>query len=336
MAAAPQVVSSSSTAAFLLRCARAPQRWYYPCNAKHREPVCCSFELRPAPVPVLLHECAWSDGGTGWRAWPCALLLACWLARGGSVRGRSVLEVGCGLGLPGLAAAALGAARVVLTDCLPRLLTEAVARSVAAMRAALGGDAVDLTAALLDWDDEAPPAAGETYSTEQAVRADQRADQAHGASETPTVLAEGAKSLAEGAKFDVLLASDVIYSATHAAQLPVVLAARAAPGATLCAMVPIRSAEHTRLFLAGLQRRHFDVTASVVNVAWVEAVVATQAGAMGSKAGTGAGEAAGGAGLPRGVAYDGARFALSEGDVLFVEARLKHQPAGVTVESTGS
>mmetsp|Transcript_30101 Transcript_30101/g.86198 ORF Transcript_30101/g.86198 Transcript_30101/m.86198 type:complete len:258 (+) Transcript_30101:32-805(+) len=64
--------------------------------------------------------------GTSSVAWPCAPLLARHLcAHPELIRGRSVVELGAGLGLVGAVAAALGASPTVLTDCegaLPLLL----------------------------------------------------------------------------------------------------------------------------------------------------------------------------------------------------------------------
>lgn len=62
--------------------------------------------------------------------WSGARLLAAELARGGDLRGRRVLEIGCGLGLPGLAAAARGA-DVTFVDAEPAALAF-VSTSVAA------------------------------------------------------------------------------------------------------------------------------------------------------------------------------------------------------------
>merc|ERR1740130_2257494 len=129
----PTLVRPAAIASFLLRCTRSAdyQRFFYPCNAKAREPVTCRYELADARpesnshVVVEVHECEYVEGGTGWRVWPCALLLSSWLATHHndiSLRGVTVVELGCGLGLPGLVAAALGAHRTILTDCLPRLL----------------------------------------------------------------------------------------------------------------------------------------------------------------------------------------------------------------------
>jgi hypothetical protein len=65
-----------------------------------------------------------AEGLTGNIIWACGIELARHLARGGAepirLRGARVLELGCGTGVVGLAAAALGA-HVTLTD-LPEAL----------------------------------------------------------------------------------------------------------------------------------------------------------------------------------------------------------------------
>ena len=78
-------VAPSSTADFLRRCARAPDRFFYPCNAKHRAPRTCTYQLRPRRhradseasseagseagseggaglVSVRIEECAYTEG----------------------------------------------------------------------------------------------------------------------------------------------------------------------------------------------------------------------------------------------------------------------------------
>ena len=251
---------AAGTAAFLERCARASpsaesSRFFYPCNAKHREPRRCAFAFRrrtpvsvatgPATIEVRVAECEYTEGGTGWRVWPCALLLACWVAEHESelaLAGSRVLELGCGLGLvrtisaqtshdeclvldsyllscsvaslysqPGLTAAALGSLEAVLTDCLPVLL-----RTIDSSVQANAEVAPEFRArvALLDWDDDAPVGselAGEEFSTEQGVKAAQLAD--------GDVLRDTAR-LRDDERFHLILASDVIYSMTHAIQLP--------------------------------------------------------------------------------------------------------------------
>ncbi|KAI8607934.1 hypothetical protein BC830DRAFT_1174858 [Chytriomyces sp. MP71] len=71
-----------------------------------------------------------SQGTTGLRTWPAALALLAFLQShhgygGGeslAVHGKCVLELGCGVGLVGIACARLGAARVVLTDVAETVL----------------------------------------------------------------------------------------------------------------------------------------------------------------------------------------------------------------------
>lgn len=56
-----------------------------------------------------------ADCDTGGRVWNSAAVLCKWLSSA-DIRGRSVLELGCGTGAVGLYSAALGAQRVTLTD----------------------------------------------------------------------------------------------------------------------------------------------------------------------------------------------------------------------------
>ena len=267
-------VRTSSTADFLCRCARAPNRFFYPCNAKDREPKSCVFTFvhsadSPA-IEVKVDECAYCEGGTGWRVWPCALLLSCWLAAQVTemeLTHLRVLELGCGLGLPGLTAAVLGAAETVLSDCLPVLL-RTVANSIRT-------NAVRARAALLDWDEEAPGTqTSEQYSTEQAIKMEQL-----GTLRCTTGSHEDLPySRLDGHdRFELVLASDVVYSLQHAKQLAQVVADRlVTPAGRFVAMVPVRSEEHTRCFLCGLVSRGLRVQVTRVDRAWVEGVTASQ------------------------------------------------------------
>ena len=102
--------------------------------------------LRTSVGEFALHEYRLRRGGRGWSVlhagavlgfwdeqrflseernrhaygvalWPASIALAHdVIARAGDVRGKTVLELGAGTGLPGIVAASLGAARVVQTD----------------------------------------------------------------------------------------------------------------------------------------------------------------------------------------------------------------------------
>jgi len=89
--------------------------------------------------------------------WPSSVALSERLVRGfGSmIEGRSVVEVGCGMGLTGLTAARLGAAQVLATDCDPRVL------DLVKASAELNGFQERFSTAVVDWKDPSGwPAAG--------------------------------------------------------------------------------------------------------------------------------------------------------------------------------
>ncbi|EQC40841.1 hypothetical protein SDRG_01908 [Saprolegnia diclina VS20] len=76
--------------------------------------------------PVALRELSFMEAGFGWQTWGASLVLAHAIATDQvDVRGRRVLEVGCGTGLVGIVAALKGASEVVLTDFLPEVLQNA-------------------------------------------------------------------------------------------------------------------------------------------------------------------------------------------------------------------
>ena len=76
---------------------------------------------------------------TASRVWPASAELALHV---GVVRGRSVVELGAGAGLAGLASAALGAARVVLTD---------LAENLPLLQRNAARNELDVSVAVFDW-----------------------------------------------------------------------------------------------------------------------------------------------------------------------------------------
>ena len=74
--------------------------------------------LLPSGESLVLDAPGWTRGiGTGGRVWPASAALCRYLARTGAVRGKAVLELGCGTGATGLTcAAALNASSVILTE----------------------------------------------------------------------------------------------------------------------------------------------------------------------------------------------------------------------------
>ena len=74
--------------------------------------------LLPSGEHLTIDAPGWTRGiGTGGRVWPASAALCRYLARTGTVRGKAVLELGCGTGATGLTcAAALNASSVILTE----------------------------------------------------------------------------------------------------------------------------------------------------------------------------------------------------------------------------
>lgn len=108
-------------------------------------------EVAEAPPAAPAAEPEQSEGPEkpdllGLDVWPAALELCTYLAAHPSlVAGAAVLELGAGVGLPGLLAARLGASRVVLTDYEPQVVAH-VARN-----AALCDVAANVSGLCLDW-----------------------------------------------------------------------------------------------------------------------------------------------------------------------------------------
>ena len=91
-----------------------------------------------------------SERGIGWMLWDASQHLVDYIASDPAlVAHRSVVELGSGCGLCGMAAAALGASSVTLTDSAPVMpcLQDSVDRN----RACLMGSCDDISCQVLDW-----------------------------------------------------------------------------------------------------------------------------------------------------------------------------------------
>ena len=139
-------------------------------------------------IEVRVLETALANG-VGARLWNAARTLSERLARAPeTVRGKTVLEVGAGVGTCGILAAKLGARSVTLSDFEEPLL-EALDRSVVE-----NGCAATCSARALDWRRELERA--------------------------PTPTTNPRRALADDEVFDVIIGSDVLYEREHVLALP--------------------------------------------------------------------------------------------------------------------
>jgi len=169
---------------------------------------------------VRVHESAWSEAGLAWRVWGSAQIMARFMdAAPELVRDLDVLEVGAGCGLCGLTAARVGARRAVITDGAPGALA-AIKRSAAELPNA--------QAAFLDFRDDADILDG-VVSLEEARETNTARHWVHSRSASAKSAMEECK-LPVDDEFDVVLATDVLYSEEHAGPLAASLARRIRPG----------------------------------------------------------------------------------------------------------
>eukprot|EP00048_Salpingoeca_helianthica_P018234 m.241321 g.241321 ORF g.241321 m.241321 type:complete len:328 (+) comp24270_c0_seq1:163-1146(+) len=183
-----------------------------PCNrtadGPGSRPCVCEFHVAD-DVSIEIIESTFFKAGLGYRIFPSALLLTDWLVQyREAVAGRSVLELGAGLGLPALAAAspALGARRVVLSDYMPELLR--TLDSAARLNCAAQVRERILRVKFLDW-------------AEGAAKMD-RSRGAGGGNVAP--MSQGEFPSVGGEKFDFIFAADVLYEPEYADWLPRVIA----------------------------------------------------------------------------------------------------------------
>lgn len=142
---------------------------------------------------------------SGCRVWDSSVALARWLhARPAEMRDRDVLELGAGVGLPGLCCAQLGARRVRLTDCeanlLPNLRYNAALAFTATRAPPSEPTAAPRATALMP--PPAPPSAAEPPVATTALVEVEPLDW----SAPPSDLA------ASHGRYDVVLGSDIVYS----------------------------------------------------------------------------------------------------------------------------
>ena len=236
--------------------------------ASQRPPGVELVHLRHSGRTVRVHESSWEDAGLAWRIWGASRILAHALDAAAAaerrsqivatgthdvpvssssasravptpssaahvrVVGRRVLELGAGCGLCGLAAAAVGAREVVLTEGAPGALS-ALARSAA--DAVRDNPESAARVAFLDWrDDEAALDAARKHPD-----GDRDVPGSNPGGSAPernwvhklaggAAAAEALPRLAPDETFELVVGSDLLYDESHAAPLAACLARRLA------------------------------------------------------------------------------------------------------------
>lgn len=208
----------------------------------------CAVLHVPCSVDALM-DCYIASGNADadpyWcRPWPSGLALGALLLREpGLVRGRRVLDLGCGAGVAGIAAALAGAAEVVLAD-----------RDPAAAECA----ALSARASLLLRDERERSAGADASSSCSSSPSQRRTcvvssrvvDWDQAAAEAAQ--SRDSSSSSDNGRFDVVLASDVLYDSGAAAPLSAALRALVKTGGEGVVLVadPARRAPRHRAAFA--------------------------------------------------------------------------------------
>jgi len=185
---------------------------------------------------IYVQELPYTEGGHGWKVWHASYVFAHLLCRKpmcGLLAGKSVLELGAGCGLPGLAAVHAGAASVVLSDRRATILANLEVNCELQDYQVLpdnyrceackerGRVIAKPSVKWLDWTEEA------------AAVAEDGGVMSH----KPTL---SKIKLPSSEKFEVVIASDCMYTAGHGELLCKVICKRLAPRGKFIMLLPIR------------------------------------------------------------------------------------------------
>jgi len=178
------------------------------------------FELPGGATPITLRELTFETAGFGHRVWDAGVALSLWLSQHAeTVRGKHVLELGSGVGISGIAAAACGASYVTLSDYCgdmgPNLLRRAFAFEdlMAARRAELLCDNLEGNARLSRVADRC-----------EAITLDWHASLRSG--------------FAPARRYEAIVGSDIVYNEDDVDALVATIVAHLQPGATCHLMLP--------------------------------------------------------------------------------------------------
>ena len=206
-----------------------------------------------APFTIQIREISFEMGGLGCRLFPSALIMCEWMKNMPQFfRNRDVLELGSGVGTCGFMAAHLGCRSVILTDYYLPLLESLHA---SAAQVAENCPNVEIKIKLLDWNSDfvrwvriiegqnGNDELKRCFSNDLHLEQHSHERQHHASSHSSLRGVDGSAhitAICESEKFDVLLATDVLYESIQADLLASVLSLRLRVSAICLMVLPIR------------------------------------------------------------------------------------------------
>lgn len=207
---------------------------------------------------IRVHESSWDDAGLAWRVWGASQILGRAIdAAPELTRGKSCLEIGSGCGFTALVAARAGASRVVISEGAPGAL-RAIRHSIADL---LPEESARTSAAFLDFRDDEDILNG-VVSLDEARTGEARHWVHNRKADAKLETTDNRVSVED--VFDVVLATDVIYTEEHVSPLAACLARRVAQTGTGYVMNACRHAGLLTHFITSVISHGMHVQVSAI------------------------------------------------------------------------
>ena len=227
-------------------------------QAAARKPGVIEIALPVSATVIRVHESSWDDAGLAWRVWGASQILGRTIdAAPELTRGKSCLEIGSGCGFTALVAARAGASRVVITEGAPGAL-RAIRSSIADLPPE---EAARTTAAFLDFRDDEDILDG-TVTLDEA-RGGEARHWVHNRKANAKIETTDNRVPVDDV-FDVVLATDVIYTDEHVSPLAACFSRRVSQNGTGYVMNACRHAGLLSNFITSIIARGMRVQVSAI------------------------------------------------------------------------